>query len=80
MRVLLLLAALSLLAITQAAPALLVTSAARYSTLLPSSGSTYQYLYYVSNTTWTPSSLVWDCTKTADVCTSNCGYCTPPCN
>lgn len=74
MRALLLLVALAFLAVAQAAPALTVTTAAKYSSLLPTSASTFQYLYYVSNTTWRPSSLVWDCTQTPGVCTTNCGY------
>lgn len=52
----------------------LVTSASTFKDLVPSPNTTYQFLSYVSNHTWTPAALRWNCNVVTNLCTHDCEY------
>lgn len=72
-RLALLVLACLLAASANAAPVATVTVAAKFSELSPT--GTWQYLSYVTNTTWLPLNQRWDCTQTPGICSgASCGY------
>lgn len=74
MRVLRAIAFLAVLSVALAAPVAIVSASAKFKDLKPSPGDTYKYLYYVTNSSWSPSSMRWNCNNGPGfTCTSNCG-------